>query len=123
MKTEKHDLIETLLNEGAEARRAATLRAGGLILRRRRSQQTVVRGLACVMALGLIAAFLYKPAQHKSLAFTGRMQPTARPQSLTDAQLLAMFPDTPIGLVALNNGQKRLIFLRPDDERKYVASF
>jgi hypothetical protein len=123
MKPEKHDLIETLLDDGAAARRTATLRAGGLILRRRRWQRTAVRGLGCVMAVGLIAAFLHKPAQHKSLALTGPTRPAAPPKSLTDAQLLAMFPDTPVGLVTLKNGQKRLIFLRPDDERKYVAGF
>ena len=41
-------------------------------------------------------------------------------QSLTDAELLALFPDTPVGLITLENGHKRLIFPRPGDEERFV---
>lgn len=42
---------------------------------------------------------------------------------LTDAQLLAMFPKTPIGLITLENGKKRLIFPRHSDAERYLARY
>jgi hypothetical protein len=34
--------------------------------------------------------------------------------------LLALFPDTPVGLITLENGKKRLIFPRPGDQERFV---
>jgi len=34
-----------------------------------------------------------------------------------------MFPKTPVGLVTLENGKKRLIFPRPGDEQRFVARY
>jgi hypothetical protein len=42
-------------------------------------------------------------------------------QSLTDEQLLGLFPNTPVGLVTLPNGKKLLIFPRPGDEAKFIT--
>lgn len=50
---------------------------------------------------------------------TEKKQPA--PQSLTDTELLALFPDTPVVLATLNNGQKKLIFPRPGDEARFVS--
>lgn len=123
MKAEKHDLIESLLDEGQAARRTATLRAGGQILRRRRWQRRGLRVLACLMVAASVAVLLHKPAQPKPLAVTVPLPAKVQTGSLTDAQLFAMFPNTPVGLITLKNGQKRLIFPRPADAQKYVAKF
>ena len=42
-------------------------------------------------------------------------------RALTDDELLALFPDTPVGLATLEDGKKRLIFPRPGDEERYVS--
>jgi len=42
-------------------------------------------------------------------------------ESLTDAELLAMFPDAPVALATLGNGHKRLIFLRPADAERFTG--
>jgi len=44
-----------------------------------------------------------------------------QPQSLTDAELLALFPNTPVGLATLPNGKKLLIFPRPGDQARFVT--
>jgi hypothetical protein len=41
-------------------------------------------------------------------------------KSLTDAELLALFPDTAVGLVRLENGKQRLVFPRPGDEARLI---
>jgi hypothetical protein len=46
---------------------------------------------------------------------------TQQPQSLTDDELLALFPNTPVGLATLADGKKRLIFPRSGDEQKFVT--
>lgn len=46
--------------------------------------------------------------------------PTPLVESLTDAQLLALFPDVPVGLATLDNGRKRLIFPRLGDEERFI---
>jgi len=40
---------------------------------------------------------------------------------LTDQQLLALFPNIPVGLATLRDGRKVLIFPRPADEARYMA--
>ena len=39
---------------------------------------------------------------------------------LSDDELLALFPNTPVGLVTLKNGRKQLIFPRPGDEKRFI---
>jgi hypothetical protein len=43
-----------------------------------------------------------------------------QPRSLTDDELLALFPNTPVGLATLPDGKKLLIFPRPGDEKRFV---
>jgi hypothetical protein len=40
---------------------------------------------------------------------------------LSDEELLALFPDTPVGLATMADGKKRLVFPRPEDEAKFVS--
>jgi hypothetical protein len=47
--------------------------------------------------------------------------PPVRVQYLTDDELLALFPDTPVGLIKTADGRKRLIFPRPGDEEKFIT--
>ena len=123
MKPEKQQLIHDLL--GDEARREATLLAGTRILRRRRHRR-VARQLSA-MALVLLAATLWveqinsrQPPARKS-AQTAKPSVSAGPQSLTDDELLALFPkNTPVGLATLSDGKKQLIFPRPGDEKRFV---
>ena len=123
MKPERHDLVDSLLDDGAAARRASTLRAGGRILRRRRWRRRALAGMAGLAAATLIVTFWPRTQLPRPLALPAPVPPAAQTGSLTDAQLLAMFPDTPVGLVTLKNGQKRLIFPRSTDAHKYIAKF
>ena len=36
-------------------------------------------------------------------------------------ELLALFPDTPVGLITTADGRKRLIFPHPGDEQRLIA--
>ena len=47
--------------------------------------------------------------------------PAARVQYLTDDELLALFPNTPVGLIRTADGRKRLVFLHPGDEEKFIT--
>lgn len=42
-------------------------------------------------------------------------------EMLDDAELLALFPDHPIGLIAGSAG-RRFVFVNPDDARRYMSS-
>jgi len=122
MKPEKQQLIQDLL--GDESRRDATLLAGGQILRRRRRWRAATRALA----LGLVAtAAVLSLEQKKShvpsvLTATPPAEAVAatQPRSLTDDELLALFPNTPVGLATLPDGKKLLIFPRAGDEKRFI---
>jgi hypothetical protein len=125
MKPDRQHLLHELLGGEPGARREATLLAGARILRRRRHWRAATRGLAC--ALPLLVAGLWwniaprpRPSTPAPLAAQPPPAP-AGPKELTDAELLALFPDTPVGLATLANGKKQLIFPRPGDEAKYVV--
>jgi hypothetical protein len=120
MKPEKRHLIYDLLDEQHAARREATLLEGGRLLRRRRWRRRV---LHCVGAVALLAAAAFSIERFVSPRTpmrTAVSPPVSPAQSLTDAELLALFPDTPVGLVTLDNGKKRLVFPRPGDEERFV---
>ena len=123
MKPEKQQLIQDLLDD--ESRRNATLLAGGRILRRRRHWRAATRGL--VLALVATAAVLsleQKKSRPPSVqASLPPVKPvaSAQPHSLTDHELLALFPDTPVGLATLPDGKKLLLFPRPGDEKRFVT--
>ena len=123
MRSEKQQLIHDLL--GDESRRDATLRAGATVLRRRRHWRAARQTLA-VLVLGTAAALLIlqqRPHPRPLQASAAPAKPSASPlaQSLTDDQLLALFPNTPVGLATLPNGRKLLIFPRPGDAAKFIT--
>ncbi|HEV2320621.1 MAG TPA: hypothetical protein VGV18_12770 [Verrucomicrobiae bacterium] len=124
MKPEKDQLIDDLLD--AKGRRETILRAGAHILRRRRHWRAA-RHTMVVVALAVVAAIFierdYGPKGTPTVPVavaTNRAAP-AQGRSLTDEQLLAMFPNTPVGLATLPNGKKMLIFPRPADEARYFV--
>lgn len=125
MKPEKRQLIRDLLDDQHEALREATLLAGGRILRWRRRRRLAFQGFAAA-ALFVLATFTFQrlvprqPPILSSVPAPPAPAPPAPVQSLTDAQLLALFPDTPVGLITLSDGRKRLIFPRPGDEERFI---
>jgi hypothetical protein len=46
---------------------------------------------------------------------------TAKIAILSDDELMALFPNTPVALAEIH-GKKRLLFLRPGDEARFLAS-
>ena len=120
MKPEKRHLIHDLLDEARDARREATLLAGGRILRRRRWQRVALRSFAAVTLLALATLSLQRMIAPRHGVLTAVPPPAPFVQSLTDAELLALFPNTPVGLVTLESGRKQLIFPRPGDEERFI---
>lgn len=123
MKPEKRNLIETLMDEEEAARREAILLCGGRILRRRHWRRVAWRSFAGIGILALVSLSILKTTELRPRALTAVAVPQERMASLTDAELLAMFPDTPVGLITLENGKKRLIFPRPGDEDRFMARY
>lgn len=122
MKPEKERLIDDLLD--GQNRREATLRAGAQILRRRRYWRTARQTLAAV-ALAAVAALViesnYRPQKSVPASVAENNPAPVQSNILTDEQLLALFPKTPVGLARLSDGKKMLIFPRPADEARYVV--
>jgi hypothetical protein len=120
MKPEKEQLIHDLLD--AQGRREATLRAGAQILRRRWHWRAARQTLA-VAALATVLAVCIEQGHRKMAPVpVAKNKPApAQAGTLTDEQLLALFPNTPVGLATLSNGRKVLIFPRPADEARYVV--
>ena len=120
--SEKQKLIQELLDEQSATRREATLLAGARLLRHRRWRRTALRsalGIACV--LGVTAALFWntsKRSPHVSAVQPAAPEPPL--ESLTDSELLALFPNTAVGLITMEDGRKRLIFPRPGDEARYI---
>jgi type IV secretory pathway TrbD component len=122
MKPEKQQLIQDLL--GGDAQRETTLLVGAQILRRRRHWRAATRGVA--LALVATAAIWSLEQKKPHLPSVQALSPPAKAvtstqlRSLTDDELLALFPDTPVGLATLHNGKKLLIFPRPEDEKRFL---
>jgi len=123
MKPEKQQLIQDLL--GDENRREATLLAGGRILRRRRYWRAATRSLALVLVATAALLSLEQKKSHppsvQALLPTVKPVVSTQPRSLTDDELLALFPNTPVGLATLPDGKKLLLFPRPGDEKRFVT--
>jgi hypothetical protein len=123
MKPEKQQLIHDLL--GDDRRREATLLAGARILRRRRLWRVGSRGLVFVLLPALAGLWFERTTNPKPQVETPAMAavppPPSQPQAFTDEQLLALFPNTPVGLITLPDGRKRLIFPHPSDEQKFLV--
>ena len=122
MNPEKRHLIDDLLDEQHDARREAILLAGGRILRRRRWRHRAIQSLAVVAILGAAAVSLQRTIAPRPPVEVAAPATPVESKSLTDAELLALFPDTPVGLVTLENGRKQLIFPRPGDKERFYRS-
>lgn len=120
MKPEKRQLIHDLLDSQHEARREATLSAGTRILRHRRWGRAAGQTCAIILLLAIAAVSVQRLATTRAPILVTNPPPPTAPQSLTDAELLALFPDTPVGLVTLENGSRRLVFLRPSDQERFI---
>ena len=120
MRPEKRHLIHDLLDGQPDARREATLLAGGRILRRRRWRRVAVRSFTLAAIAGAAVLSLERLRMPRQIAHTAP-PPSVQTRELTDDQLLALFPDTPVGLATLADGRKRLIFPRPGDQQKFVT--
>lgn len=124
MKRDREKLLEELWKGDAEARRTSVLKAGSQVLRRRR---WVRRGQQCCASLLVLVAASFAVKQFSRTPEMPAVSeapkaPIAAPaHSLTDEELLALFPDTPVGLATLSDGKKRLLFLRPEDEERFVG--
>lgn len=115
MKPEKKQLFQDLALD--ESHRDATLLAAADIFRRRRHWRAARQTLLLTVLVAAIALVLEQKHHSVNLA---RVTPPAPIQELTDDQLLALFPNTPVGLATLPNGKKLLLFLRPADAAKYT---
>ena len=123
MNPEKQNIIHDLL--GDDSRREAVLFAGGKILRRRRhwraARQTFVFAVLMAAIVWTVEQKNQKPVSNRAAASETRSAAPFQAQSLTDKQLLDLFPDTPVGLATLPNGKKLLIFPRPGDDEKFIT--
>ena len=124
MNPDKQHLIESLLGpEDPTGQRTATLRAGARVLRVRRWRRRAGLGVSGA-AFVAVLVWCLQPF-HPSPTMTTAVAPApapARPEvhELTDAELLALFPDTPVGLITVGD-RKQLIFLRPGDEERFIT--
>lgn len=123
MTPEKQQLIHDLLDD--KSRQETTLLAATNMLRRRRQWRVAWRTFALLLLATATALLVGQNRQRQTLARVSppKDKPSAalQAQSLTDDQLLSLFPNTPVGLATLPNGKKLLIFPRPADEAKYVT--
>lgn len=115
MNPEKRQLLEDLL--AGDNRRETTLLAGARVLRRRRVTRVAGRALIMLAAVIIVATWLVYTPQ-KPAVQVAKQSPTRK--SLTDEELLSLFPDTPVALATLPDGRKQLIFPRPGDQQKFV---
>ena len=124
MKPEKQNLIRDLLNE--DSGREATLLAGAQILHRRRQWRAVRQGAGVLTVVALVAVLILKketpqPVAPRVASVVPKAAPVSQVQALSDDELLALFPDTPVALASLPGGKKRLIFPRRGDEEKFIT--
>jgi len=122
MKPEKQQLIDELFD--GESRREATLLSAAKVLRRRRRWPAARSGLAVMLCLALAGVLIKQKESRPPVQIASQTPKTAsakQPQSLTDEELLALFPNTPVGLATLPNGKKLLVFPRPGDEARFIT--
>ena len=123
MKPEKRLLIHDLLeSQEGDARRAATLLAGRHVFRHRRWRRAAGRIVVVAVAIAAAAVSLHIRNTTQSGTLATVPTPAAAIPALTDEQLLALFPNTPVALAKVGN-KKVLIFPREADREKYVGSF
>jgi hypothetical protein len=126
MKREKENLIWDVLGDAEkDASRAAVLSAGGRVLRRKRHTRLAMRCTMLAVIGGLMVLAAQKLGERKNnyplVAANGNpTSSTGGIHYLTDDELLALFPDTPVGLAKVG-GKKKLIFPRPGDEARFIS--
>src|SRR5690349_1429515 len=101
MKPERRHLIHDVFDEEPDARRLATLLAGGRILRRKRWRRAALKSLAVVAVLGVAAFSIQRMLAPRRGVLTVVPAASEQVRSLTDAELLALFPKTPVGLATM----------------------
>lgn len=121
MNPEKRFLLDDVRGD---ARREGTLQAGRKILRHRRWRRAATRTFAvlAVAALAAVAIHPKRPVPAVAQTDAGKSgPPLVRVEYLTDDELLALFPGTPVGLITTSDGRKQLIFPHPGDEEKFIT--
>lgn len=75
-----------------------------------------------LIAATLLVVERNRPHQTLVQASPSKTNPSTSLQSrsLTDEQLLSLFPNTPVGIATLSNGKKLFLFPRAADEVRYV---
>ena len=121
MKPERQNLIHDLLDEHHGARREAALFAGGRVLRRKRWGRRACQTFAVLTVLGVAAIAFQKLNGPVPPSISSIPAPAKPAGSLSDEELLALFPNTPVGLATMADGKKRLVFPRPGDEARFVT--
>ena len=124
MKPEHNLLDDTIMPAG---HREAILSAGSRVLRRRRHKQ--IAGQILAIALFAVAAVFFldkRPTVTTTAPIVAATTVHSRPgphalNTVTDDELLALFPKTPVGIAKLANGQKVLIFTRPGDAKRFIT--
>jgi hypothetical protein len=119
MRPEKKLLLEIVMDEDRASQREAVLVAGARVLRHRRWRRLAWRSCAAGVAVVAITGLLPHKSSHPFPPPAALAVPP--PGRVTDAELLGMFPNTPVGLVTLKDGTKRLIFPRPGDQERFMA--
>lgn len=127
MNPDKQRLIQDLMNDGGEeSRRTETLLAGSRVLRHRRHLRRAkwTLGVLGVAALATLCVQQWTARQPRVVAETPAPPAPGTTSHevhrLTDDELLALFPDVPVGLATLSDGRKKLIFPRPGDEARFI---
>ena len=124
MKPEHNLLDDTIMPAG---HRDAILSAGSRVLRRRRQKQ--IAGQFLAIAIFAVAAIFFldkRPTVTTTAPIVAATAVHSQPgahgvNTLSDDQLLALFPKTPVGIAKLSNGQKVLIFTRPGDAKRFIT--
>ena len=120
MKRDKQNLLHSLVDGQPVAHREATLLAAGFFLRRRRWRRMLLRtsAVAAMLFLGLLS--IHRLTIKRPPPFTPAVASEQQVPALSDDELLALFPDTPVALATLDDGKKRLIFPRPGDAERFI---
>jgi len=121
MKPETQNLIRDLLEE--DSNRETTLLAGAQILRRRRHWRVAWQVTAVLTLVAVAVGLLLRkgaPQVPRLSAVTPTAPPVSQVHEMTDDELLALFPNTPVALASLPDGKKRLLFPRPGDEQRFI---
>ncbi|HEY0455253.1 MAG TPA: hypothetical protein VGE41_02700 [Verrucomicrobiae bacterium] len=121
MNAEKEKLLIALRDQERAVCREQTFSAAGRILRHRRWRRAAGHALVIALVLGVAAVSIQNRVRPARVVTSHKQQPAAQVQSLSDDELLALFPDTPVGLATVANGKQRLIFPRPGDEQRFIT--